>query len=263
MVKITNLENQDRSIIDQLGNFSVLEYERDPSVSPANATSEYFMGRMGVHKRQVIIDVDDNHPAVLQAGAMQVIVGDVNARTGIKGVGDFFGKAVRGKMTGESAIKPEYVGNGQLFLEPTYHHIILQDVADWPAGMVLEDGLFLACDGHVQHKMVARSNLSSATLGGEGLFNLSLQGRGVVALESNVPESELIEIVLNNDMVRIDGPYAVCWSASLDFTVERSSKTLLGSAVNKEGLVNVYRGSGRILACLTASTASLYAASIT
>ena len=34
---------------------------------------------------------------------------------------------------------------------------------------------------------------------------------------------------------------------SLQFTVERSSKTLLGSVVNKEGLVNVYRGTGRIL----------------
>ena len=49
----------------------------------------------------------------------------------IKGVGDFFGKAVRGKASGESTIKPEYTGNGILVLEPTYRHLILLDVADW------------------------------------------------------------------------------------------------------------------------------------
>ena len=40
---------------------------------------------------------------------------------------------------------------------------------------------------------------------------------------------------------------AIMWSKSLDFTVERSSKTLIGSLLNKEGLVNVYRGTGKVL----------------
>lgn len=31
-----------------------------------------------------------------------------------------------------------------------------------------------------------------AVLGGEGFFNLSLHGTGTVALESNVPEEELL-----------------------------------------------------------------------
>ena len=34
---------------------------------------------------------------------------------------------------------------------------------------------------------------------------------------------------------------------SLSFTVERSAKTLVGSAMSGEGLVNVYRGTGKIL----------------
>ena len=40
---------------------------------------------------------------------------------------------------------------------------------------------------------------------------------------------------------------AIAWSDSLKFTVERSTKTLVGSAVSGEGLVNVYRGTGRVL----------------
>ncbi len=99
----------------------------------------------------------------------------------------------------------------------------------------------------IKHKTVARTNLSSAVAGGEGLFNLSLMGQGVAALESPVPMEELIVLSLDNDQVKIDGNMAIAWSGSLNFTVERSGKSLLGSAASGEGLVNVYRGSGKIL----------------
>lgn len=99
----------------------------------------------------------------------------------------------------------------------------------------------------IKHKTVARTNLSSAVAGGEGLFNLSLMGQGIAALESPVPMEELIVLSLDNDQVKIDGNMAIAWSGSLNFTVERSGKSLLGSAASGEGLVNVYRGSGKIL----------------
>jgi uncharacterized protein (AIM24 family) len=104
--------------------------------------------------------------------------------------------------------------------------------------------------------MAGRSliNISSAVLGNEGLFNLSLSGQGVAALESNVPEEELIVVDLENDEIKIDGDMAVCWSSNLQFTVEKSTKTLLGSAVSGEGLVNVYRGTGRVMMSPVANT---------
>ena len=92
-----------------------------------------------------------------------------------------------------------------------------------------------------------KSNLSSAAMGGEGLFNLGLSGGGIVALESYVPREELIEIELENDELKIDGNMAIAWSGSLEFTVSRSGQTLLGSAASGEGLVNVYRGTGKVL----------------
>ena len=49
------------------------------------------------------------------------------------------------------------------------------------------------------------------------------------------------------DDVKIDGSMAVAWSGGLEFTVERSGKSLLGSAVSGEGLVNVFRGTGKVL----------------
>jgi uncharacterized protein (AIM24 family) len=178
---------------------------------------------------------------------MQWMVGKVSATTGLKGIGDFLGKAFRGSVTGESAIKPEYTGDGTLVLEPTYKHIILLDVADWNGSVVLDDGLFLACESTLKHKAVARSNFSSAVAGNEGLFNLGISGKGILCLESRCPKEELIEITLDRDVLKIDGNMAIAWSGSLDFTVERSGKTLIGSAASGEGLVNVYRGTGKVL----------------
>ena len=258
-MRIENLQNENRKFAKSIGNFHVLEYVQDASVSPMNAMNEYFMSKMGVRRRQVVIDIDKDHSAIIQAGAMQWMGGNVQATSGVKGIGDFLGKAIKGAVTKETAVKPEYVGEGCLVLEPTYKYIILADIGKWgPAGMTIEDGMFLACDANVKSKVVARKNLSSAVLGSEGLFNLSLHGNGVVALESNVPEDELIEITLENDELKIDGNLAVCWSSNLEFTVERSTKTLVGSAVSGEGLVNVYRGTGRVLMCPVAPTASLF-----
>ena len=247
MYQIRNFtDNDDIRTLQEMGPFRVIEYTRDLSVAPQNAQEAYFCNEMNIRKRQVICTLGASN-ITLQAGAMQWILGDVHATTGIKGVGDFFGKAVRGKMTGESAIKPEYTGNGLLVLEPTYKHILLLDVGAWNGSIVIEDGMFLACDASLKHKAVMRSNFSSAAAGNEGLFNLGLQGNGVVCLESNVPKEELVEIELHDDVLKIDGNMAIAWSGSLEFTVERSGKSLIGSAASGEGLVNVYRGSGRVL----------------
>ncbi len=247
MYQIRNFtDNDDIRVLDQQGAFTVIEYQRDLSVSPGNAQAAYFCNEMNVRKRQVVCDVARS-PITVQAGAMQWMVGNVNATTGLKGVGDLLGKAMRGKVTGESAIKPEYTGTGTLVLEPTYKHIILLNAAEWNGSVVLDDGLFLACEAGLKHKAVMRSNLSSAVAGGEGLFNLGITGSGVVCLESDCPKEELIEIVLENDVLKVDGNMAIAWSGTLDFTVERSGKTLLGSAASGEGLVNVYRGTGKVL----------------
>lgn len=247
MYQIHNFtDNSNIRVLGTKGAFTVVEYQRDLSVTPGDAQTAYFCNEMNVRKRQVICELGKSNVTV-QAGAMQWMAGDVNATTGIKGVGDLFGKAVRGKVTGESAIKPEYTGSGTLVLEPTYKYILLEDLREWGGSIVLDDGLFLACESHLKHKAVMRSNLSSAVAGGEGLFNLGITGEGVVCLESNCPREELVEVTLERDVLKIDGSFAVAWSGSLDFTVERSGKTLIGSAASGEGLVNVYRGSGKVL----------------
>lgn len=261
-MEIKNLQNADRKIIKQMGPFSVLEYTKDLSVSPYSAAQAYFMEQMGVRRRQVICSLN-NSQIVMQAGALQWMTGNIQIETGVKGAGDFLGKIVKGAVTKESAVKPVYKGSGIVALEPTYKYLIPINVADWNGGVTIEDGMYLVSEGTVQLNVVSRKNLSSAVLGGEGLFNVALAGTGCAVLESNVPMEELIEINLENGELKIDGKQAVCWSTSLDFTVEKSTKSLIGSAVSNEGLLNVFRGTGKVLMSPVAPTESLVAATNT
>lgn len=248
MYKVKNfLTNNDIEIVDKKGYFQVAEYLRDLSVEAENAQTAFFANHMNIRKRQLICTLDGTNKIITQKGAMQWMIGDVNATTGLKGVGDFVSKIFKGSVTGESTIKPEYTGHGNVVLEPTYKHLILLDAGEWKGGVVLDDGLFLACDGSLSLNLTARSNLSSAIFGREGLFNLKVSGDGIVCIESRCPMDELIEVELENDVLKIDGNMAIAWSGDLSFTVERSGKTLIGSAASGEGLVNVYRGTGRVL----------------
>ncbi|MBQ2933825.1 MAG: AIM24 family protein [Clostridia bacterium] len=246
-IKINNLENNPNiKKIDELGCFEVYEYQKDLSVNPSSAVAAYFMQEMNYRKRQVLCNLNGN-AVKLQAGAMQWQAGNIAMETGLRGAKDFLGKAVKSMATNESIAKPIFRGNGKVMLEPTYKYIFLEDLSNWGSGMVLDDGLFLACDSTVNEEVISRKSFSSAVAGGEGLFNLVLSGSGIAVLESAVPREELIEFELKNDEVRIDGNMAIAWSKSLQFTVEKSTKSLFGSWVSGEGFVNVYRGTGKIL----------------
>ncbi|NLZ36711.1 MAG: AIM24 family protein [Clostridiales bacterium] len=234
------------NVVNQNGCFSVVEFTKDYSVTHDTATSQYFAAQMNLRKRQVVASLNGN-AVTLQAGAMQMMVGQVSAATNVKGAGDLMKKFIGSRVTGESAIKPVYTGYGLLVMEPTYKYILFEKVEDWMGGMVIDDGLFLACDSTVELGVIARSNISSAVLGNEGLFNSILKGSGIAVLESRVPAEELFVVELDNDVLKIDGNMAIAWSGSLEFTVERTTKTLVGSAASGEGLVNVYRGTGRVL----------------
>ena len=98
-MKILNLENENRKFTKSIENFHVMEYLQDSSVSPMTAMEEYYMSKMNVRRRQVVIELDKEHSAIIQSGAMQWMGGHVQATAGIKGIGDLFGKAIKGAMT--------------------------------------------------------------------------------------------------------------------------------------------------------------------
>ncbi|MBP1992331.1 AIM24 family protein [Paenibacillus eucommiae] len=242
---INNLkENSNVVIKETLGGFSILEYIEDLSCTTiADAESNYFMSRSNMRKKQLMIELNSNE-IMMSAGAMQYIAGSIEMTSGVKGVGGLMRNLVAGAVTGTSAIKPVYKGTGTIMLEPTYKYLWLINVDD--DHIVVEDGMFLACETTLTVSVSARKSISSAVLGKEGLFNLSAKGKGILALEAPIPSEEAVLVELNNDVLKVDGNFALMWSNSLDFTVEKSGKSMLGSAVSGEGLVNVYRGSGMV-----------------
>ena len=245
MIKINNFfDNSNVKCIAEGGVFSIYEHQHDLSVDSNTAMNSYFMEQMNVKKRQVLCKLD-NSTVKLQAGAMQWITGDVEMDSGVSGAKDFFGKLVKGAVTGESAVKPLYTGTGCVMLEPTYNFLLIEDVASWGKGIVLDDGLFLACEGNIQESINKRSDVATALLSGEGIFNLTLSGNGFCVLESPVPREELVEFELDNDVLKIDGNMAIAWSSS------NASKSIVGSTLSGEGVVNVYRGTGKVLVAPT------------
>ena len=107
MFQISNFtDNDDVTVLKEFGAFKTIEWKRDLSVNEASAMNAYFASEMNVRRRQVICDLSQA-PVTVQAGAMQWMVGNVTCTTGVKGVGDLFGKALRGAVTSESAIKPD------------------------------------------------------------------------------------------------------------------------------------------------------------
>ena len=132
MIK-TNLFNSSdaRRITAHRGVFSVVEYERDMSVSPEMSEAAYFASMMNVRKRQVIAALTRQSGVITQKGCMQLMLGDIEASTDVSGMGNLIKKFAGSKVTGETAIKPKYIGEGTLVLEPTYRHIILEDVSEF------------------------------------------------------------------------------------------------------------------------------------
>ena len=248
-VKISNFigENDNIKVVDEKGPFTVIEYEKDLSVTPAAAMMMYFSSKMNIRPRQLVADLSKTSGICLQSGSLQWMSGSNKLSSGIKGVSDFGKKYIKSKVTGESAVKPEYAGDGYVVTDKTYKHLLLLNLDDFDNNLMIDDGLFLAAEKSVNLTIKARTNFSSAIAANEGLFNTVLEGRGYVCLESRVPYKEIIVLELNNDTVAIDGSMAIAWTSTLELTVEKSAKTLVGTAISREGFVNVYKGTGKIL----------------
>lgn len=222
----------------------VLEYQNLKGVtSPGLATAMYFMDQKHMRARQIAVYMN-NTSVTMQPGAMSYIQGNIEMVSGVT-VGNIIGKAFKSAVTGENVAQPEYKGTGVVVLEPSFKHFLVLELSPGEE-IVVDKKMFYVAQGTVQLKPFMQKTLSSAALGQEGLFQISLTGPGLVVLECKVPMEEINQIHLDNDVLKVDGNFAVLRSAGIQFTVERSAKTLVGSAVAGEGLVNVYRGTGDV-----------------
>lgn len=222
----------------------ILEYQRlMGGKNIYSAQRMYFMEKENIKARQAAIYLK-NTSVKVEPGSMSYFRGNLEMVSGVTPQ-NLLGRVLTGAVTGEAAAQPEYRGTGMLVLEPTFKHLLTIDLQSGEE-IIVDKGMFMAAQGSANVSPFMQRNISSAALGGEGIFQISIKGPGLCILECAVPFCEIDIIDLENDTLKVDGNFAVLRTKNIDFTVERSAKTLIGSAVSGEGLVNVFRGTGQV-----------------
>lgn len=206
---------------------------------PKMAMNLYFAQQAGLVIRQVRIKLNDGIIKT-EAGALYYYKGNIKSETEIGGVGGILKKAIMGSITSESAMKPTYRGTGEILLEPSFKHYLLVKLEN--ESIIVDKAMFYASSGSIDITASSQKNISSAFLGGEGLFQLKLSGSGIVVLELDVPSDEIVQYELRpGEEVKVDGNFCIARSTSVDFSVTTSDKNLVATAMNGEGLLNTFK----------------------
>lgn len=240
-----NSENK-LTMLSQMSNdakFQVLEYDKlEGALDVQTAFGINIMNDTGIKLRQVRIILEDSS-VKLEAGALSYMKGAIEIKNKTGGVIGLGKKFISSKLTGEKMFKPTYEGTGEIFLEPSFGNFALIELED--EEIIVDDGLFYACEEEVEVGAALQKNISSMMFGNEGLFQTKISGSGIVVLELPVPESEVFKCKIFNDTIKVDGNLVVLRTSNVKFTVEKSS-SIIGSATNGEGLLNVYSGTGEV-----------------
>ncbi|MGB5684736.1 MAG: AIM24 family protein [Candidatus Electrothrix sp.] len=232
------------SLVSPEAKFEVLTYRSlAGSDNLAIANMIHKAQHSGVRLKQVRITLQDSE-VILEAGALHFQHGDITIESKVGGVGGFFKKIVSKKLTNESAFKPIYRGSGQIYLEPGFGHYILLSLED--EEIVADKGMFLACQSSVEVGVATQKGLATGLLGGEGLFQTKLSGRGLCVLQSPVPVKEIIKVTLNDDSLQVDGNFALLRKGDVEFTIKGATKSLVGSMTSGEGLLQTFHGTGEV-----------------
>ncbi|WP_368262742.1 AIM24 family protein [Clostridium disporicum] len=242
-------------IIDEVAfkgaTFQILEFEElNGATDIETAVNLFYAREVGMKLRQVRINLE-NAKIKTEAGALYFYKGHIETETKMGGVTGVFKKAISGGLTNESAMKPLYKGTGEVWLEPSFSHYIVIELTG--NSIIVDKGMFYCCSDEIEVSAQMQKNISSTVLGGEGMFQIKLSGHGIVVLESSIPSSEIITYTLEKgEVLKVDGNIAIARSETVDFSVTKSDKSLIGSALNGEGLLNTFKGEGTIWLAPTA-----------
>lgn len=241
-----NFENQ-LTMIAQMTNdarFQVLEYdELNGAVDIDTAFDLNIMKKSGIKLKQIRIILNESRVKV-ENGALSYMKGDIDIVNKTGGLIGISKKFISSKLTGEEMFKPIYEGSGEIFLEPSFKHYALIELQD--EQIIIDDGMFLASEEDVYIEATGQKTFSAMLFGEESLFQTKVYGNGIVALELPVPENEVFACRLNNDTLKVDGSFAILRSGNIQFSVEKSATSIIGSATSGEGFLNVYKGTGEV-----------------
>lgn len=171
--------------------------------------------------------------------------------TGGKGIGGFLRGKLNAALTGETSYVSEIKGSGEVYLEPSFGHYFPLRLNN--EELIADKGIFVASSENIQTGIARQKNVSSALFGGEGMFQTKVSGRGIAIFNSPVHLDELVRVDLHEEKLSVDGNFTVLRTASLDFKVEKASKSLYKTYRSGEGLFQTFSGTGSVWLAPTGS----------
>jgi uncharacterized protein (AIM24 family) len=222
----------------------ILEFKSLKGATQSEMARELFFAKeAGLSLKQVKITLKDGS-FMTEAGALYFLKGNIVTENKIGGVTGFVSKMFKSYLNQETTFKPIYKGTGELFLEPSFGHFIFVELDN--ESIIVDKGLFYACETTLQVDVVMQSNLSSGLLGGEGWFQTKITGKGLCILEIPVPREEILIYELNNEKLQVDGNFALLRTEGVTFSVQKSANTLVGTLASGEGLLQTFEGTGQV-----------------
>ncbi len=227
--------------------FELLEYAPLAGSEPFSVAQQvYTLNRAGVRLRQLRIRLTSDAVRT-EPGALQFLKGriEMESNTGSGGgLGGFMKGALAAARTGETLFKPLYRGSGELYLEPTFGHFWLMEMHG--ETLYADQGLFFCAEDSVKVEAHKVESFSARLAGGEGRYQTRVSGAGIVVFRIPVPRSEIVELNLADETVQVDGSFALLRSGDVHFSVEKASASLVGAMTSGEGLLQTFRGTGRV-----------------
>jgi uncharacterized protein (AIM24 family) len=199
--------------------------------------------RQGVFELETnrLLEVNLNGRMWTKMGSMVAYRGNIRfTREGMldHGLGNLLKKAVSGE--GMRLTKAE--GAGTLYLADSGKRIAVLQLNG--EAMVVNGNDVLAFEESVRHQITMMRRVTAMLSG--GLFNVRLEGSGLIAITTHGPPTTLL--VTPDNPVCTDPNATVAWAASLqpEFKTDVSLKTFLGRG-SGESLQMLFRGEGFVV----------------
>lgn len=179
---------------------------------------------------------------MLEPGALQYMHGKIESTVQQHEDKGFFGRALASAGTGESAFATKFSGHGTIWTEPGRRNFIIGEIDG--DSLLLDDKAFYACGAGIQ-LTTHRHNTIAGVLGGNGLVQPKMSGKGVFAVEAPVPVEEIDIVELDGSQeLTVDGDFMLMFSAELSVTIGPLVKGLRNALRSGEGFVYKLNGRG-------------------
>ncbi|MBL6985626.1 MAG: AIM24 family protein [Methylobacter sp.] len=206
------------------------------------AEKVFFANQADIHLKMLRVKLE-NSELLIEPGALYFMKGNLQLESSTQG--GIAKGLMRKFMTGETLFQSRIKGTGEVYLEPSFGHYLLFNIDN--DALIFDKGAFHCASAGLEVSAKMQQNVSSALLGGEGLFQTQVKGTGVVVLNSPVPISELLTYDLAaGEKLSVDGNFAFVRTANVSFHAEKSGKSLFQSVTSGEGLLQTFTGPGMV-----------------